>query len=517
MKNIYNNIVMLLLLFSTIAAVAMLYIAIFIRQAPKSLYFAYMILSVVFFDLGYLFELSGGGYEFAVLATKIQYLGLPFIVPFLFLFVCEYCAQITLKKWHIVLVMILPLMSAALVMIWPLGDIYYKQLVYVADTEFPRLIVTGGIVYYLYIVYMNIIAFLSIGIVLYYRNKGDDMFKKQTTSVLIGVAIPLLGTIVNVFKIGNLPFDPTPFVLSITSLLLVHAVFRRGLYMITSIAQEQIVENMSDGLILLDNEGLFIGANSAAKNLFPKLSTIRPGVVMPDLEELTWSDIDILDIKMEFGITDDTGTKKYYQASRNLIENNGKALGRSIMIHDITDDRIRLDEARQIAEHDALTGLINRGTLYRNGKAIFSQLGAKSSAAVLMMDVDLFKRINDNYGHLNGDVVLKEVAHNISSNLRVTDLVGRYGGEEFCVFLPRVNAGDIIGLAEKLRMSIENLELRLNDEVVHVTISIGVAIYNNNRHKNFESFLSDADAALYEAKNSGRNCVKCHKPEAGGE
>ena len=495
----------------------MLYVAIFIRQAPKSLYFAYMILSIVFFNLGYLFELSGGGYESAVWATKIQYLGIPFVVPFLFLFVCEYCAQITLKKRHIALVLAMPVTASVLVMLWPMGNIYYKQLVYAADTEFPHLIVTGGVFYYIYIVYMNIIAFLSVGIALYYRSKGDDMFKKQMNSVVVGAAIPLLGTIVNVFKIGNLPFDPTPFVLCITCLLLGHAVFRSGLYMITSIAQEQIVENMSDGLILLDNEGLFIGANSAAKNLFPKLSAIRPGVVMPELEELTWRDIDILDIKIEFGIADDKGTKKYYQASRNLIENNGKTLGRSIMIHDITDDKVRLDEARQIAEHDALTGLINRGTLYRNGKAIFSQLGAKSSTAVLMMDVDLFKRINDTYGHLNGDEVLKEVAHNISSSLRVTDLVGRYGGEEFCVLLPRVNAGDIMVLAEKLRKSVENLKLTLNGETVHITISIGVAVYDNNRHKDFESFLSDADTALYEAKKSGRNCVKCHKPEADGE
>ena len=449
----------------------------------------------------------------AVLAAKIQYLGMPFIAPFLFLFVCEYCAQITLKKWHVLLVMIIPAAASILVMTWPLSDIYYKQLVYVTDTEFPRLIVTGGVVYYIYIVYMNLIVFLSIGIALYYRNRGDDMFKKQTTSVVVGTAIPLLGTIINVFKIGNLPFDLTPIVLSITCILLGHAVFRRGLYMITSIAQEQIVENMSDGLILLDNEGLFIGANPAAKNLFPKLSTVRPGVVMPDLEELTWRDVDILDIKIEFGITDDTGAKKYYQASKNLILNNGKALGRSIMIHDITDDKVRLDEARQIAEHDALTGLINRGTLYRNGKIIFSQLGAKSSTAVLMMDIDLFKKINDTYGHLNGDEVLKKVAHNISSNLRVTDLVGRYGGEEFCAFLPRVSAEDIMGLAEKLRMSVANLEIILNGKAVHITISIGVAIYDNDRHTTFESFISDADTALYEAKNSGRNCVKRYQPK----
>ena len=509
MSNLYY-ILMILLLLSTFVAVGMLYISIFLRQAPKSLYFSYMILSVFFFNLGYLFELSGGGYASALLAAKIEYLGIPFITPFLFMFILEYCAKITVKVKHVLILMIIPVVSAVLVIAWPWNDIFYKQLVYETDAIIPRFIVTGGVAYYIYIIYTQIIALLSMGIVIRYRKKGDSNFKKQTSTLVVGTALPLIGFTVNVLKLVNFPIDVTPILLSVTCVLLGYSIFRRGLYRLAPIAQEQVIENMNDGFILIDMHGMFIDANSAAKKLFPILSTVPFESRMPTIEEIPGKDDDS-DVKKEFDITSDGGIKKYYQASQNFINSNGKTIGRGIMIHDITEAKERLDKVRHMAEHDALTGLINRGTLYKTGENVFAQFGPKSSAAIFLLDIDFFKKVNDTYGHLNGDIVLKNVANTLASNLRVTDIVGRYGGEEFCVFLPRISDIDIMDIAEKLRISIEKLNLSLNGEKIDLTISVGVAIYDNSSNKNFESFLSKADVALYEAKNSGRNCVRLYE------
>ena len=498
---------MTILLWSVIVPAIMLYIAIFVRRAPKSLHFSYMVLSLLFFNMGYLFELSGGTYESALLAAKIEYLGAPFIAPFLVLFVLEYCARITVKLKHILILMIIPITAAILVFTWPLTDIFYKYLLYDTGGVVPRFIVTGGVVYYLYFSYTYILVFCSLFIVLYYRKKGNDRFKKQANSLVVATILPVVGVTINILQLGNLPIDVTSVLLTCTCVLLAHSVTRQGLYSLAPIAQEQIVENMNDGLILVDVQGAFIDANPAAKKLFPQLRNMPSGAGMPVISEITWNTGDS-DVKREFSVTTAAGAVKHYQASQNFIINNGRTIGRSIIVYDITEAKERLDEVRHIAEHDALTGLINRGTLYGNGKSIFDRFGAKASAAVLMMDIDHFKKINDTYGHLNGDEVLKQVANTLVSNLRATDLVGRYGGEEFCVFLPRIDADYILILAEKLRASIENLELILNGQKVKITISIGVAVYDYNRHNTFEAFLSDADVALYEAKNSGRNCVK---------
>ena len=498
---------MVILLLSTVISVVMLYIAIFVRRAPKSLYFTYMILSVFIFNVGYLFELSGGGFESALLAAKIEYLGIPFIAPFLILFTWEYCTKIAVKAKHVIVLLFLPVVSAILVLTWPLSRVFYRELAYETDTLLPRFIVAGGVVYYAYFVYTLLLVFTAIGIVLYFRRKGDNLFKKQTTTVIIASLLPAIGYAINILKLGNLEIDATPILLSITCVLLGHAVLRQGLYMLAPIAQEHIVETMNDGFILVDMQGMFIDANTAAKKLFPELYSVVSGAKMPLFAEITWEGNEN-DIIKEFTITDEAEEERHFQASQNHIENYGRIIGRSIVIRDVTESKKRLDEAIKIAEHDALTGLINRGTLYKNGKTIFSQLSAKSSAAVLMMDIDFFKKINDTYGHLNGDEVLKKVADALASNLRATDMIARYGGEEFCAFIPRINGKDIIDLAEKLRAGVENTDMELNGETVHVTISVGIAVYDDSRHESFELFLSDADAALYNAKNSGRNCVK---------
>ena len=505
--SIISNIIIGLYVLSIFASLAMLYMSIFVRRSPKSLYFSYMTLSIFLFSIGYLFEISAGSYEVALMAAKMQYLGIPFIVPYLFLFVCEYCAKAKLKRIYVFAVLAAPVIVALLVMTWPWSDIFYKELVYDADGVVPRLIVTGGIPYVLFFAYTYVLAIVSVGIVVYYRKKGDAIFKRQTSALVLGTAIPSVGNVINVFRIGNPGFDVTPILLSITCVLLGYSIFRQGLYMIEPLAQEQIMENMSDGFILVDMQGKFIDANAAAKKLFPKLGVISSGSEMSIFEDITRPN-DNNTAEKEFTITGDTGEKSHYKTSQYCIENNGKQIGRCIMVYDITAAKERLDEVSQMAEHDALTGLINRGTLYRKGKVLFAQFELKSNAAVLMMDIDFFKNINDTYGHLNGDEVLKNVADTLFARLRTTDLVGRYGGEEFCAFLPQVKADVVMNLAEQLRKGIENLELVLDGEKVNITISIGVAVYDSSRHKNFEAMLSDADTALYEAKKAGRNCVK---------
>ena len=502
---------MALFLISAIVAIIMLCMAIYVRHAPKSLYFTFMILSVVFFNFGYFLELSVDNFQSATVIIKTEYIGIPFIVPFLFLFVLEYCANVTVRVKHVLAVLAIPCVSALLVMTWPWSDLFYKTLEYNPDALIQSIVVHGGIAYYFQFVYTLVLIVASIGIVVYTRLKGDALFRKKTSALVIGTALPAVGYFINIIKLGKLEIDTTPIFLSVTCMLLMYSILRQGLYMLAPVAQEQIVENMNDGFILLDLHGMFINANSAAKKLFPVLTEIPSGSGMPMIEEITWAETGG-NYKKEFEMTGDDGRVMYYQVSRKEIQTNGRIIGRNIIIHDITDTRESLEIVRHMAEHDALTGLINRGTLYRNGKTIFTQLGVKSSAAILMIDIDHFKRINDSYGHLNGDSVLKQVAESISSRLRITDLLGRYGGEEFCVFLPRIDTDNILGLAEKLRRGVEELAITLNGEAVAVTISIGAAAFDANRHKSFEQFLSDADAALYEAKNTGRNCIKLHLP-----
>lgn len=156
------------------------------------------------------------------------------------------------------------------------------------------------------------------------------------------------------------------------------------------------------------------------------------------------------------------------------------------------------------ATRDELTGLLNRRGFFATAIQ-FASLAQrnKSTVGLLMMDLDYFKSINDRLGHKAGDHVLKEAARIISNSLRTSDVVGRYGGEEFIVLLPSTAPSMTAAVAEKIRHSIENSPV----DGIPLTISIGFAegMIDNAPDEDLQTLILHADKALYEAKNSGRN------------
>jgi diguanylate cyclase len=160
-----------------------------------------------------------------------------------------------------------------------------------------------------------------------------------------------------------------------------------------------------------------------------------------------------------------------------------------------------------IATIDGLTGVLNRRGL--EDAAIKMQDMCKRinlSMAVLLIDIDHFKKVNDQHGHLTGDEVLRHMAKNISEMLRSSDVLGRYGGEEFCVFMPNTNENDALGLAERIRSGVEAKPLKLKQTTISLSVSIGVADSVRAGY-DFKGLIATADTAMYVAKNSGRNRV----------
>lgn len=214
-------------------------------------------------------------------------------------------------------------------------------------------------------------------------------------------------------------------------------------------------------------------------------------------------------------ITGSSG-KMFQNISINALNNaSGETDLLSLVVYDVTNialNKLAVEEAnrqlQELSRTDALTGLYNRGFWQGQLKDSFQLFKRyQNNCTLLMFDIDHFKKVNDTYGHQAGDAVIQAVATASVNTVRSCDIVGRYGGEEFGILLPETDLEGGRLLAERLRQSVEALEVSYGDQVIPFTISIGVS-QPNEHMKSEKEWLEASDSALYDAKEAGRNCVK---------
>ena len=216
-----------------------------------------------------------------------------------------------------------------------------------------------------------------------------------------------------------------------------------------------------------------------------------------------------------------TGSADYmYQNSTifPITDARGGVTHLCMIIYDVTDvatSRMELEskngQLRQLSKTDFLTELNNRGHWEDSLMIEFKRLKRSGHrSALLMCDIDHFKRVNDTFGHAAGDAVIKQVASAVKRNLRETDVAGRYGGEEFAVLLVDTTEEQALFFAERLRKTVENAAIEYNQQLLRVTVSVGIAEYDQSMLEH-RHWIEAADKALYTSKANGRNQVTlCH-------
>lgn len=225
---------------------------------------------------------------------------------------------------------------------------------------------------------------------------------------------------------------------------------------------------------------------------------------------------------------DDRNSSIYTVNSTPILDSNDQCKGALVTFDDITEiesKNIRLratleeleasqneifrqnNELKMLAEIDPLTGCYNRRALFSYFDTIFAEIhGQHKNLVCLMLDIDHFKSVNDNYGHQTGDEVIKLVSRIIRETLRETDIAGRYGGEEFCVVLPDVSNDAALGIAERIRTSVMNSPEYPTIGIKGATISLGMSSSGDNA-PHPAGMVDLADQALYFAKKNGRNRI----------
>ena len=296
---------------------------------------------------------------------------------------------------------------------------------------------------------------------------------------------------------------------------------------------QTMFDAMPEGVLLIDGDMKIVQINPQAYELLPWLKTAA-GRIPPERTKKSSCPHKGIPEAFEGGKTFEhqcsiklpDGTVRHLHSICAPILDGGTVLYVVEVIRDITD-RVKtereLEEKKtellaanrllsQVAITDSLTQVYNRhhfdGLLHKEIKRLTRR--KYSHLSLMMIDIDHFKRLNDRYGHLTGDTVLREVAKVLKENIRTTDTIARYGGEEFAIVMPDTHLEGAVYRAEVLRKTMENTEFQGHDGSIQITISIGVAAYSVGSPRDF---IAMADQALYQAKDSGRNAVAVSRTE----
>jgi len=279
-------------------------------------------------------------------------------------------------------------------------------------------------------------------------------------------------------------------------------------------------ESLSDPVLIVDSAGKIENINFSASALFFNDSVPGERYYAHDkrdirfIEKFPWlaNDYDdFIQSKKEKAVSEKylEAKKKYFHVIfSHFLDISGKFSGTIIIIVDMTK-RIQMEkELERLATTDPLTGAKNRRAFlqfYKQELARGQRYGHK--LALLVLDIDHFKKINDTYGHDTGDQVLQVLVDEAHGVLRRTDIFGRWGGEEFIILLPESDTNHATGVAERLRTNFSALTIRTEDDsVIQFTVSIGMTLIGNN-YDHPDDFIVKADKALYMAKEQGRNRI----------
>jgi diguanylate cyclase (GGDEF)-like protein len=339
------------------------------------------------------------------------------------------------------------------------------------------------------------------------------------------------------FILGGLDdADPTPLGLAVTGTIVWYAIFRQDLITFSPVARALIIDQIGDPVVVVGPSGRFLDLNPAAVELVRALDPAAPANLI-GVPVLTVAGLDFAAAAdgsaTELVVDRPDGRTEFQVKASALIDHRLRALGTIYVARDVTEANAlsrRLSAAhtqlvRQIetinllrsdlleqASRDVLTGLHNRRHLVENFESMIAAARSTgTSLAVALFDVDRFKYINDNYGHLAGDTVLVALAQLMGEHAPSGAMVARWGGEEYFIALPGADAATGVKFADDLRRRCAQQGIVVEGRVIHCTLSVGVAVYPAAGITT-EQLFQAADVAMYQAKNDGRNLVRLHAP-----
>jgi diguanylate cyclase (GGDEF)-like protein/PAS domain S-box-containing protein len=452
---------------------------------------------------------------------RFSYLGVVLVPVTWFAFAVSYTRrQMRLPPIMLNVICVIPLLTIGLVMSNDWHGLIWASSWLIEANGYIGLINEPGPWFYAYGIYAYLLIVIGTTILAWSISQTTGELKP----VLAVVFTPLVVCVANLFSFSPINpspwFDTTMLGFVIAAMILDGGLLRYGVLDTIPVVRDSVVEQLSDGVVVINCEGMIIDINPSALEVFgtsrAKVSnkSITHYVKTVPLETLLAKRRQNLEVSK-----DDMA----FEISISSLDASSPEADVVLVFRDVTarrkaeqDLRQVQDELVRLAHTDYLTGLHNRRFFMQRLEEECERVRRHgSNLSVLLFDLDHFKLVNDTCGHDLGDRVLKRVAKVTMDVKRITDVAARIGGEEFALLLPETDQRGAVQLAQRLRESVAELEIKELEEAVddggqrpRVTTSVGVATVGVSSD-DIDNVLNYADEALYKAKNSGRNAVCC--------
>jgi diguanylate cyclase (GGDEF)-like protein len=356
---------------------------------------------------------------------------------------------------------------------------------------------------------------------------SERRVRAEIGAVATALCAPLVCNALTVFPTAAVEglaqrLDLTPFGLMVSVPALAWIVGRDPMAQVLASAREAVIEALGDAVLLVDERRRAFYANSRAQELLRTLQPKRswsPGMPL----STWWEGLDRLLARLDANATEELAitTDPPRTFDVRVTESNARGIRmRVVALRDITDRRRAEQAVRQLAFYDGLTGLANRYLFKRQlARAVAAARAGGHALALLYLDLDNFKNVNDSMGHMTGDALLRSFAERLREGLRGGDLIGRVGsrglarlgGDEFAILLGRIATAKDAGLVARRVLANLSTPIEADGERVVARASIGIAVFPQDA-SDAETLMRNADAALYEAKDAGRNQYQFFRP-----
>ncbi len=464
----------------------------------------------------YGFELLSQSLEEMLFWSKCQYVGISFIPGLILLIaVCYTGKNEFFSRTRIVLIFIVPVIILAARLSNPYHHLFYRAASMSMSDYGALLEITPGPFYLLHAFYSNLAWVLSFILLIRFYFKSAIPYKQQTLIITFGSAIQWLGYVVYLSGFGPKNLDLNPLLLSLSAPVYTVGMLKFSLFSLVPVARDKVFEEMRDAVVVLDPDFRLVDFNRRSVQLFSKMEQKNIGVSItelfdghPEIAELVTRDREGLAREIEIRIEDHVGQFFFRVSFKPFFEKSGREIGSILTFTDITSQKKFMDKLERLATIDELTGIYNRRHLMELAEIEIQRFArSRLPLAMLILDLDHFKAVNDTWGHHSGDRVLRAFALSIKQNIRAMDIFGRFGGEEFMIIMPDTSESVALETAKRICSLVENLSVSFDDTAIRFTVSIGVSGTWNREDASLEIITQEADKALYAAKKNGRNQV----------